>query len=249
MSEFPGFPPESQTWDFPTVLNGYVHILSGAEFKVLWYVLRHTYGWQKTHDAISLNQFQFGIKRKNGTYLDKGTGLSRPKIIEALQSLKKKGFITIESKGKRGGTVNYYAPKIEPVKKVNCFDKNQLKNLTGGSKETLPEPVKKVNSQSLTNLKYTITQQAEAIYSEYPKKADRNNSIKSIIRLLKKPPKELQPNPISILKKCINNYKAYIEQEGTERRYVIQSNNFWGKAERYKEFINYEKPKRWDEED
>ena len=27
---FPGFPPEKQTWNFPTILNGYIHTLSGG---------------------------------------------------------------------------------------------------------------------------------------------------------------------------------------------------------------------------
>jgi len=59
--KFRGFEPLPQSWDFPTVIDGWVDKLSGSEFKCLWYILRHTYGWQKTADAISLTQFEEGF--------------------------------------------------------------------------------------------------------------------------------------------------------------------------------------------
>jgi len=90
MKKFKGFPPEGQYWQFPTIINGYIDQLTGAEFKVLWYILRHTYGFQKDYDSISLSQFEKGIKNA-----DAGTGLTKPTIIGALRTLKKKGFILI----------------------------------------------------------------------------------------------------------------------------------------------------------
>jgi len=286
MSKFPGFPPESQTWNFPTIVNGYVHILNGAEFKILFYILRHTYGFQKTEDAISYKQFKEGIQKKDDTWLDRGTGLSTQAIKQAISGLLNKGFIEAEKrryKGRQGITV--YRPRFQkvesdenPIKSAkedeatllgtdlkdstrfqkSKSDSTKNQNQKQNSENTsIPIPASDCGKTQILKSRKTIrqslirqyTQQAEAIYSEYPKKADRNNSIKSIIKLLEKPPKELQPDPISILKKCISNYKAYIEQEGKKRRYVIQSNNFFGEAERYKEFLHYERPKSWDQED
>jgi hypothetical protein len=74
------------------------------------------------------------------------------------------------------------------------------------------------------------TQQAEKIYATYPKKADRNNSIKSIIKLLK-----AGIHPETLLKAVVN-YKAHIELKGIERDYIIQSNNFFGRAARWEEW-------------
>ena len=99
---FPGFEPDKQTWDFPVILNGYINTLTGGEFKVLWYIVRHTYGWQKTEDTISYKQFQEGIKKKDDTWLDRGVGLGTQAISQALKNLEKKGFIEIDKKRYRG---------------------------------------------------------------------------------------------------------------------------------------------------
>jgi|GEM_PF-2595713 len=125
--KFEGFPPEKQTWDFPTLMNGWVHELTGAEFKVLWYIVRHTFGWQKTGDSISYRQFQEGIQRKDNTWLDRGTGLGRMAISYSLKKLEEKGFIERISGSKRGKTAFYKLKfasttpakmKGDPVQKV-----------------------------------------------------------------------------------------------------------------------------------
>lgn len=109
---FPGFPAtlERVSWQFPSIINGYAHTLTGAEFKVLWYVLRHTYGWQKSFDKLSISQICNGIKRKkDGTYLDKGTGLSRKWAWKSVTQLEEKGFIVIK---RQRGEVNEIYPYI-----------------------------------------------------------------------------------------------------------------------------------------
>ncbi len=113
---FPGFPPEPVTnyWPYPKALNGWWHILSGSEQKCLDYILRHTLGFNKMADYISLSQFEKGVRN-----LDRGTGLSFPSIINALDGLEKKGFI--KSVKKIGKTTNY----------------ELLKNLKGSPKESL----------------------------------------------------------------------------------------------------------------
>jgi len=59
------------------ILDRWMAVLSGAEFKVLLYIARRTYGFGKDSDDISLNQLARGIRRRDGTSLDGGTGLSR----------------------------------------------------------------------------------------------------------------------------------------------------------------------------
>lgn len=74
---------------FDELLSG----LSGAELKVLLYVMRRTFGFKKDSDNISLSQICRGIKTKDGRQLDKGTGLDRKTVIRAAKSLEQKGII------------------------------------------------------------------------------------------------------------------------------------------------------------
>ncbi len=61
--------------------------LSGAELKVLLYIMRRTFGFKKEADNISLNQIATGIVTREGVALDRGTGLSKSTVQVALKSL------------------------------------------------------------------------------------------------------------------------------------------------------------------
>ncbi len=64
--------------------------LSGAELKVLLYVIRRTYGFKRESDNISLSQMLTGIVKRDGNRLDHGTGLSKPTLLSAIRSLAEK---------------------------------------------------------------------------------------------------------------------------------------------------------------
>jgi phage replication O-like protein O len=70
--------------------------LSGAELKVLLYIIRRTFGFKKGHDAISINQIVSGITTKGGKVLDIGTGLSKDSVARALKGLEEKRVIIRE---------------------------------------------------------------------------------------------------------------------------------------------------------
>src|SRR6516162_2087458 len=76
------------------ILDHWMADLSGAELKVLLYVARRTYGFGKESDNISLSQMAEGIKRRDGTSLDHGTGLSRSSVKRACNSLIDRGILT-----------------------------------------------------------------------------------------------------------------------------------------------------------
>ncbi|MGI8915695.1 MAG: DnaA N-terminal domain-containing protein [Chloroflexota bacterium] len=79
---------------FPDVLiDRVMPHLSGAEFKVLAYVVRRTFGFKKESDAISLDQICNGITRRDGSVLDEGTGLARKTAVASIQGLESKGVI------------------------------------------------------------------------------------------------------------------------------------------------------------
>ena len=68
-------------------------VCTGAEFKVLAYIVRRTFGFKKESDAISLHQMVDGITKRNGTVLDRGTGLSKSAVAVAIKGLVAKGII------------------------------------------------------------------------------------------------------------------------------------------------------------
>ena len=67
--------------------------LSGAELKVLLYIIRRTFGFKKDSDNISLSQICHGIKTREGEVLDKGTGLSLSTVQIALKGLLEKNWL------------------------------------------------------------------------------------------------------------------------------------------------------------
>ena len=106
---FKGF---DETWfknsffKYPKQLaDGYWGKLTPAEIAVLNYILRRTIGFRKYTDYISYRQFTKGTRRRNGTVLDYGCGVSSVNTVKKVQeSLEKKGFIRI-TKGRKG-TIN-----------------------------------------------------------------------------------------------------------------------------------------------
>jgi Bacteriophage replication protein O len=70
--------------------------LSGAELKVLLYIIRRTFGFKKDSDHISLRQICSGIKTREGEVLDKGTGLSLSTVQIALKGLLEKNCVITE---------------------------------------------------------------------------------------------------------------------------------------------------------
>lgn len=88
------------------LLDMWMAELSGSEFKVLLYIARRTYGFGKEWDTISLNQISNGIKKRDGTVLDYGTGVSRASVIRALNTLESKSII-IRQTNRRGDSREY----------------------------------------------------------------------------------------------------------------------------------------------
>ncbi|MGB4076131.1 MAG: replication protein [Minisyncoccia bacterium] len=79
---------------YPTEMEKCWHLLSGSEQKLLDFILRRTYGFQKLEDRISLSQFVGGVGK-----LGKGTGVSKAQAQRSLKTLEEKGFIRTERQG------------------------------------------------------------------------------------------------------------------------------------------------------
>jgi hypothetical protein len=70
--------------------------LSGAELKVLLYVIRRTFGFKRESDNISLSQMLNGLQTRDGRVLDRGVGLSKKTLLQAIRSLEEQNIILTE---------------------------------------------------------------------------------------------------------------------------------------------------------
>ncbi len=172
---FPGFPPEPVTnyWPYPKALNGWWHMLSGSEQKCLDYILRHTWGFKKDADYISLTQFERGVEN-----LDSGTGLSLPSIVKALSRLEKSGFIkTVKKSGK---TTHY-----ELLKNFNRTTKDSLgtiKDLSIKGNNTIPsapDSQKKTYKEEITSLIGYLSKKLGGV--RFPNYGKQARAVKSML--------------------------------------------------------------------
>jgi len=169
---FQGYSTPSYTMVPDELFDEHLPFLSGAELKVLLYIIRRTFGFKKDSDSISLSQMLHGITTRDGRILDRGAGLSKPTLLQALRSLIGKNLILSERQRShdRGDEPTIYQLRlshaqdrgqknIPPV--VKEFDqgggeeispRGRSKNLTTQETE-LQETVKQ--DRDLSNIRYT----------------------------------------------------------------------------------------------
>ncbi len=70
--------------------------LTESELRDLLYIVRRTFGFKKSSDAISISQMVNGIKTRDGKILDSGTGMGRKAVITGIKGLLNKGIIRVE---------------------------------------------------------------------------------------------------------------------------------------------------------
>ena len=104
--KFPGFEKPQQNWSkMPHDIIAYMSAMAGSELKVVLYVLRHTWGYQEFGivKRITLDEFQNGRKKSDGTRIDGGTGLSTNSVKEAVKKAVERGFLIRELDGRDPG--------------------------------------------------------------------------------------------------------------------------------------------------
>src|SRR5258708_10822046 len=122
---FTGFSrPESNFFRMP---NEWIDITADidniAELKIVQYILRHTWGYQeygiKKH--ITIDEFIRGRKRKDGSRMDTGTGLSEMSVRNGIAKALEHGFIeAIVDDSDKARVKKYYSLKMnkdEPYEK------------------------------------------------------------------------------------------------------------------------------------
>src|SRR5712692_6896454 len=159
VSSFKGYASPNYTLVPDELFDQQLPDLSGAELKVLLYVMRRTFGFKKDSDNISLSQMLSGIKTRDGRQLDRGVGLSKPTLLKALRELIKKGIlIAVRRQSREHGdeSTNYRLNVItetsaRPASTSESGDQSTgtpvVKEFAQGGSSLLPTPVAKEVAQ------------------------------------------------------------------------------------------------------
>ena len=137
-----------------TMVDDLMHLLDGNEYKILSFTVRHIYGWQdkiqRGKANISLTMYEKGFGAMHGV------GLSRPTIVSVLDELVKYRVILKVGKATKKGQAYSIGtePDIEGLTarqdaKYNK-DKKRLAKVKESSKDT--SPVKPLNHNQLNDL-------------------------------------------------------------------------------------------------
>ena len=122
--QFEGFYVPNSTQVPDTLFDDLMADISGAELKVVLYIIRRTFGFKKAQDNISLRQMVEGITTRDGRVLDRGTGLGKASVARAITTLEARGVI-VRNKRKsmeRGDEATTYSLKLRPVSQKYHFE-------------------------------------------------------------------------------------------------------------------------------
>lgn len=116
-SNFSGFTKPEQNWfKMPSSWTNITAQMSSlAEIKVVEYVLKHTWGYQEYggKKRITNEEFMLGRKRKDGSRIDDGTGLSKPSVISGLKLAVQDGLLIEEvDNSDKARVKKYYALRM-----------------------------------------------------------------------------------------------------------------------------------------
>ncbi len=115
---FQGFSkPESNFFRLPNEWTDITATISSlAELKLVEYVLKHTWGYSEFDmvKKITTDEFMNGRKKRDGTRIDQGTGLSKPSVIAGLKSAVIHGLLEEETDERDKARIKkYYKLKMK----------------------------------------------------------------------------------------------------------------------------------------
>lgn len=109
-SQFQGFEYPRENWSkLPHALIDALPLFSSkAELAVVLYVLRWTWGCHDAYKRITLDEFENGRRRSDGSRLDGGVGMGRQAIIDGIRRAIAHGFLRVETDATDGGRVRKF---------------------------------------------------------------------------------------------------------------------------------------------
>lgn len=159
---FPGITSPNTTQVPDQYLDELLPVLTGGELKVLLYITRRTFGFKKAADTISLSQMLFGIRTRDGRQLDRGCGLSKKTLLDAIRSLREQNIILTERRRsvERGDEPTSYRLNILGAGLAEARSEGVGKKLPqGGGAKTTPGPWRRNSPTQQTGEQHTARQQ------------------------------------------------------------------------------------------
>ena len=152
---FEGFGDPQENWSkLPHDLIAQLpEIETIGEMKVILYVLRHTWGYQDNAKKITMDEFANGRKKRDGSRIDSGTGLSEPTLRAGIEKAIEHGFIAVEiDDSDKGRIKKIYSLRVKdlpptpkeslPPSEKETIEIKQKKEISA-SKSDAPKPSKK----------------------------------------------------------------------------------------------------------
>lgn len=173
---FAGFEYPKMT-DVPDqIFDEFLPKFTGAELKVILYICRKTFGWKKDSDDIALSQLLHGVKTGEGKIVDRGTGLSKPTLLEALRALEKNRLIIRERKNspEKGNEATNFKLNLKGDNEEDEAEASK-KNYTLPGKKSLPRDGKKTSPRSVVK-KATTQYNNNNVYNNVNVEEDRAKS-------------------------------------------------------------------------
>lgn len=171
-SQFRGFRSPTYTQVPDELFDELLPELSGAELKVLLYIIRRTFGFKRDRDSISLSQMLHGVQSRSGEVFDRGAGVSKPTLLQALRSLEERGIIQTERRrsAEKGDEPTVYTLRFDPDQGSGQKSIRPLVNKLdhGGGQEPSPPAW----SKNLTT-QQTETQQTDFDLSNFERSHDK----------------------------------------------------------------------------
>lgn len=161
-------------------------------------------------------------------------GVSKPTIIKALKELTEAGVILRRDEIINSICFPRYKANLPLLKNLNGGSKETLtgavKNLNGGSKETLPN--NKYNNISLDNKDNNISTEFETLWALYPRKIGKPKALKAYEKARK------NGATFEEVKQGIEAYRRQIEALKTDTEY-IKHGSTWFNNEGWKDDYKY----------
>lgn len=171
---------------------------------------------------VTLNTGQFISGRIKGS---KECNMKSSTFRNQISLLKKLGNLDTKSDSKYTLFTVVKWNQYQHLSEMKDSEKDSQRTAKGHRQECKNE---KKNTISL------IPENIYRIYAGKIKSGGKSDAIKSIAKLLNDGKTEVE------LLRCIDNYACALPKEN---KFRIQANNFFGSAERYKDFINVEQPR------
>lgn len=218
---------------FMRVANGIVDnicklSLNGTEQKVIWCVIRYTYGFNRKSHRLS------------ASFISQWANCDISSVKRALRRLQKMNIIVCINSDKRGVTAELkFNKNPDQWKLTGGRNDTSVKNDTGGEistglvAETPLELVAELPPKKEQIIKTNIKTKShndffEKIWKSYPRKLGKSD-------VTQKAKKELYEAGEEVVLRAINSYISEIQENGTAEKYIMYGSTFFNS--RWRDYV------------